>query len=112
MSSQENYQPRKEQQFFEDAAIDRMMGLVMSLAKEVFVLRSRLHALESQLTASGALDADGMSATAGDEETAAIKANAKAFAAGILKPLLGLQDAVGPTDPDATSENSDESEAK
>jgi len=110
MSSQQNYKLRKEQQFFEDAAIDRMMGLVMALAKEVFVLRSRLRALENRLTASGALDADSVDQPAGDEEAAAIKANAQAFAAGILKPLLGLQDAVGPTDSDPTPKNIDESE--
>jgi hypothetical protein len=112
MSSHEHHEQRKEQQFFQDAAIDRMMGSVMALAKEVFVLRSRLHALESQLTATGALDADEMAATAGDEEAAAIKASAKAFAAAILKPLLGLQDAVGPTDPDATPKISEEPEAE
>ena len=38
--------PSPEQTFFEDPAIDRLMGVTMALAAEVYVLRERLRALE------------------------------------------------------------------
>ena len=90
--------PRKEQQFFEDAAIDRMMGTVMALATEVFVLRSRLQSLESQIAKSGLLDTGKLHEAASADEVAATKADAKEYSEALLRPLLGLQDAVGQTD--------------
>ena len=46
--------PRPEQVFFADPAIDRMMGVVMALAGEVYVLRDRVraHASVSMVDAS------------------------------------------------------------
>ena len=88
----------KEQQFFEDAAIDRMMGTVMALATEVFVLRSRLRAMENLMSQSGLVDIDTLHEAEGAEEAAATKEDARTYAEALLKPLLGTQDAVGPTD--------------
>jgi len=98
MSSHAMNKPRKEQQFFEDPAIDRMMGTVMALATEVFVLRSRLHALENQMAKSGLLDIDTLHETASADEIDETKIDAKEYSEALLKPLLGLQDAVGPTE--------------
>lgn len=98
MSSHLKDELRQEQQFFEDAAIDRMMGTVMALASEVFVLRSRLRALEHQMGNSGLLDIDTIHKAASAAELAKTKIDAREFSEAILKPLLGLQDSVGPTE--------------
>ena len=42
--------PRPEQRFFEDPALDRIMGMTMALAAEVFVLRSQLRRLTGDTT--------------------------------------------------------------
>lgn len=44
---------RPEQIFFPDPAIDRVLGVVMALATEVYVLRDRTRALEAQLAGAG-----------------------------------------------------------
>lgn len=75
--------PRPEQTFFADPAIDRLLGVTMALAAEVYVLRSRLLALESHAT-------DGARAVETPEEDAA------AFVRRLCGPLLGVQQARGP----------------
>jgi len=95
MSSKSKKTPRKEQHFFEDPAIDRLMGTVMALASEVFVLRTRLIDLESQLAKSDLVDITHLSTPTDAAQTNATKAEAEAFSEAILKPLLGLQDALG-----------------
>ncbi len=42
--------PRPEQQFFNDPALDRIMGVTMALAAEVFVLRSQVRRLTGDTT--------------------------------------------------------------
>ncbi len=59
-----------EQVFFADPALDRMMGVVMALAAEVFVLRAKIRALEGAAPEPG--DAD-------------------AFARHLLEPVLGTR---------------------
>ncbi len=86
---------RTEQQFFEDPAIDRLMGTVMALATEVFVLQNRVSDLESLLAKSELVDTDLLPEAAGADHNGSIKAEAKAFAEALLKPVLGLQDAAG-----------------
>ncbi len=75
--------PRPEQTFFTDPAIDRLMGVTMALAAEVYVLHSRLLALESR-TANGEPAAE-----SGEEDAAA-------FVRRLCEPLLGAQQARGP----------------
>lgn len=87
---------RPEQQFFDDPAVDRLMGTVMALATEVFVLQSRLRALESRLADSGTIDIDDLRASG--EDPAQQASEAKAYSEHLLRPLLGIQDALGPTD--------------
>ena len=96
MSTQGTRNSPKEQQFFEDAAIDRMMGMVMALATEVFVLRSRMRAVENLMSQSDLSGIDTLHETEGDEEPSATKDDARKYAEALLKPLLGTQDAVGP----------------
>jgi hypothetical protein len=88
---------RPEQQFFEDPAIDRMMGVLMTLATEHWVLRDRVRALESQLAKAGQLDVAALEAAPTDEELAGAQAERDAFARALLQPLLGEQDAAGAT---------------
>ncbi|MGH8224308.1 MAG: hypothetical protein ACREQZ_15170 [Woeseiaceae bacterium] len=87
---------KPEQQFFDDPAIDRLMASVMALAMEVFVLQSRLRALEGRLGESGVVDMDDLHGNG--EDLARQAAEAKAYSEHLLRPLLGLQDALGPTD--------------
>ncbi|MEX2123991.1 MAG: hypothetical protein WD795_08865 [Woeseia sp.] len=96
MNPQEPPHARPEQQFFEDPAIDRLMGTVMALATEVFVLQSRLRALEDRLGEGGVVDVANLRADSEDQAQQA--AEAKAYSEHLLRPLLGLQDALGPTD--------------
>lgn len=48
--------PQPEQTFFADPAVDRLLGVVFSLAAEVHVLRDRLALLESLLADRGVVD--------------------------------------------------------
>ena len=96
MNSQESQHTRPEQLFFDDPAIDRLMGTVMALATEVFVLQSQLRALEDRLGSASVVDIGDLRQNGEDRVRQA--AEAKAFSEHLLKPLLGLQDALGPTD--------------
>lgn len=83
-----------EQVFFKDAAIDRLMGVVMALATEHYVLRQRVRALESAASSAGSTSVDdiraGGSAPGGIEES-----DADVFVRNLLSPLLGLQESQG-----------------
>mgnify|MGYP006139088783 CR=1 FL=1 len=92
MLSNTKKRPRKEQEFFEDPAIDRLMGTVMALASEVFVLRSRLTGLETQLAKTDLVD---ITHSANEAQSSTNLAEAEAFAEALLKPLLGLQASIG-----------------
>ena len=87
--------PRPEQEFFEDPAVDRLLGVVMALATEHFVLRQRVRALESARAAADtpvAPDAGrGVARMTGLDDAS----DADAFAKTLLQPMLGLQESVG-----------------
>ena len=87
-------QPLPEQTFFADPALDRLMGITMALASEVYVLRSRLRQLERALDAGGVLPAGGAASSA--ELAQAERQDADAFVAHILQAALGDQQARGP----------------
>jgi hypothetical protein len=81
-----------EQTFFPDPALDRAFGVVMALATEVWVLRDRLAALETQLDARGLLDREALSREpAGD----ALREEREAFVAHLMQNLMGVQQAKG-----------------
>jgi hypothetical protein len=89
-------EPRPEQTFFADPALDRAFGVVMALATEVYVLRDRLAALEGQLAARGLLDRAALDAEPAPEEIAARAADRDAFVEHLMHHLLGRQVAKGP----------------
>lgn len=88
---------RPEQTFFEDPATDRLMGVVVALATEVWVMRDRMQALERQLEATGALDRDALDAEPSVEEVAASAEDRAAFTAHLMDNLLGQQVSKGAT---------------
>ena len=91
----DNVSPRPEQQFFDDPALDRLMGVVMSLATEHAVLRDRVRALECELEQAGRLDRARLDAAPTEEERVATAAEQAEFAAALLEPLRGEQQALG-----------------
>ena len=90
-------EPRPEQQFFDDPAVDRLMGVLMALATEHAVLRDRVRALEGQLARAGQLDLKALDEAPTEEDLAAARTDQSAFAEALLRPLLGEQQALGAT---------------
>lgn len=88
-------QPRVEQQFFDDPAIDRIMGAFMALASEHYVLRDRMRALERELESTGNLNKSALNREPDDAERADTLADRTAFVEALMRPLLGEQDAKG-----------------
>lgn len=82
-----------EQTFFTDPALDRLMGIAMALASEVYVLRSRFRQLERALEDGGMLPAAIGEPSA--EQTEAERRDADDFVAHILQATLGEQQARG-----------------
>ncbi len=82
---------RPEQTFFADPAVDRVLGVVMALATEVYVLRDRVRAMEAQLTARGALDGAELDREPDGAVLAASRADREAFVQHLMQPLLGQQ---------------------
>jgi hypothetical protein len=86
---------RAEQVFFDDAAVDGLMGVLMALAEDHYVLRDRVRRLEQQLASAGHLDIAALNAAPPPEEAGAAQDDAASFVNELLRPLLGLQDALG-----------------
>lgn len=85
----------KEQTFFDDPAIDSLLGVLMALATEHYVLRDRVRALEEQLSGTGQIDPSALRAAPAPEEQVSVQKDASAFAADLLRPILGVQESVG-----------------
>src|SRR5690242_17664268 len=85
----------KEQTFFDDPVIDSLLGVLMALATEHYVLRDRVRALEEQLSGTGHLDPSALSATPAPEERVLGQEDASAFVADLLRPILGIQESMG-----------------
>ena len=83
--------PRPEQTFFEDPALDRAFGVVMALATEVYVLRDRVRAMETQLSDAGVLDKAALDAEPAPDERAAVAADRDAFVRHLMDHLKGEQ---------------------
>ena len=71
------------------------VGVTMALATEVYVLRDRLRALETQLAQHGAVDLGQLNQEAAPEELAQHQADRDAFVAHLLAPLLGQESSLG-----------------
>ena len=83
--------PRPEQTLFPDPAVDRVLGVVMGLATEVYVLRDRMRALEAQLAARGLLNGLALDAEPDSATSSAMRADRDAFVQHLMQPLLGQQ---------------------
>lgn len=85
----------REQMFFDDPAMDALLGVLMALATEHYVLRDRVRVLEGQLSGAGQIDPAALSATPVPEERVSAQEDASAFVADLLRPILGIQESVG-----------------
>jgi hypothetical protein len=79
--------------FFRDPAVDRVLGVVMELAAEVYVLRDRVLALERLLERTG-VDRTGYEPT--PEEQATRLAERDALIARIMAPMTAEADSPAP----------------
>lgn len=84
-----------EQVFFKDPAMDRLMGVTMALATEVYVLRDRLRALEAHLAQHGVVDLQSLNQEVAPDALAPHQADRDAFVAHLLSPLLGQENSLG-----------------
>ena len=84
--------PLPEQTFFTDPAVDRVLGVAMTLAAEVWVLRDRLRAMEALLTAGGVIRPGALDAYVPDSaEAEAVAKDRESFVAQLMHNLLGQQ---------------------
>lgn len=88
---------RPDQTFFDDPAIDRLLGAVMTLAAELHVTRDHVRVLEKLLVDKGVLGADEVAAFTPDAATAAgWDAERDAFVANLMGALQGMTHARDP----------------
>ena len=84
--------PSSEQTFFADPALDRAVGMIMTLAAELYVVRDRQRALEVLLEGQGVLEPGALDAyTPSAEEAERLKSERDAFVAGLLQHTTGLR---------------------
>lgn len=89
---------RAEQTFFRDPALDRAVGMIMTLASELYVLRDRQRALETLLERQDILSRAALDAYRPDaDEAEAIAKDRDAFVACLMDQVLGRQKSKGPT---------------
>lgn len=74
----------KEQIFFKDEAIDRILGVVLQLAGEVYILKDRNQALEKILVEKGFVFSDEIE----NSDSKIDAAEREAFINRILEPIL------------------------
>lgn len=96
--------PRAEQTFFENPVIDRFFGSYMALAIEHHLLADRVRILEKALEAAGALPPGALSGERTAEERRIAEKAAADLTERLLKPLVGVQDALGPPNPTSLRE--------
>jgi len=72
-----------------DPEAARLMGMIVALAGEVFVLKAQVERLTRALEAGGAVDARSLAAAAADEGMAKwLEAEEAAFTRGLTAPYL------------------------
>jgi hypothetical protein len=85
--------------FFRDPAVDRVLGVVLELAGEVYVLRERVRSLEQALERGGTLrrvDIERLHSDPTPEERALQLAERDALIARILAPMADQADSPAP----------------
>lgn len=86
----------KEQTFFADPAIDRVMAFAFTLATENWVLRDRVSCLEALLVGKGVLKAGELDAFKPDDGVArAIDGDRNEYIHHLMNNLIGLQASKG-----------------
>lgn len=77
-----------EMTFFDDPAVDKLLGIVLNLGSEVFMLRSQFQAIEQLLDDRGVVTKADVAALGENEEfRRGLQAESRAFAAHLLGPL-------------------------
>lgn len=84
-----------EQQFFADPALDRMMGVVMAMAQELYVTRDRLRGLETLLGEKGVVSTAALDRAPTEAEARARQDDLKEFVGALLTPLLAQKTSHG-----------------
>jgi hypothetical protein len=83
--------------FFRDPAVDRVLGVVMELAAEVYVLRDRLDTLTEVLQRSGVVHQDELQDYVASADVRAKRlAERDALIARILAPMTAEADSPAP----------------
>jgi hypothetical protein len=83
--------------FFRDPAVDRVLGVVLELAAEVYVLRDRIRTLEHLLDQAGTVRREDLDAyIPSAEERAKRLAERDALIARILAPMTAEADSPNP----------------
>ena len=72
--------------YFADPAVDRVMGVVLAMATELYVTRDRLRELENLLVKSGHLDRAQLDAAPADD--AVRRRDAEDFVRSLLSPII------------------------
>lgn len=81
----------KEQTFFSDPAIDRIMNVVLGLAAELHTVRTKCHALEDLLVKGGVISATAVEAwTPSPEIRAVAEQELQASVKGLIDACLGV----------------------
>ena len=81
---------RNGQVYFDDEALDRAVGMVMTLAAELYIIRDRFTVLEQILAAKGIVDPAEFDAyEPGPETRRADAIDRDAFAASLLQHVRG-----------------------
>jgi hypothetical protein len=81
-----------EQTFFKDPALDRAMAMIMSLAAELYVARTRQRATEVLLVQKGVLSPNELDAYVPDaDERVCVAAERDAYVAELMRCVRGEQ---------------------
>jgi hypothetical protein len=85
-----------EQIFFDEPAIDRLLGMIMTLSAEVWVLSDRMKSIESILERKDVITRSDIDSFQPDEATSqAIAADRAAFAKALMDHVISRQQSRG-----------------
>jgi hypothetical protein len=92
---------KQEQQFFEDPVVDRLMGIVMALAAEVYIIKDRERALEQVLADKGIIGSDAVESFQPASPDQGISGKERdAFVSRIFEPIVAGGEAASAVDLD------------
>jgi hypothetical protein len=103
---------KREQQFFDDKVVDRLMGVVMALAAEVYILKDRERALEQLLVSKGVIGSDAVEAFQPGSSGQAISGRERdEFVGRIFESIVEGGEAMSAVDLDLVSDLTTRSQA-